>query len=127
MPEADIIGALADKAPWLLPIFLILWMTRGEWKHIAGRSVAEEQADGALALLNAMSAATTKNVEFMAKNLAYFEALNKLAEKWVEREEATTAAVNSLHDTQRLILNEMVHDTQRLILNEMVRGNARGG
>lgn len=115
MPEADIIGALADKAPWLLPIFLILWMTRGEWKRIAGRSVVEEQADGALAILNAMNAATAKNVEFMSKNLAYFEALTKQAEKWVERQEATRDAVTSLHDTQRLILNEMV------------RGNARGG
>lgn len=113
MPEADIIGALADKAPWLLPIFLILWMTRGEWKRIAGRSVVEEQADGALAILNAMNAATAKNVEFMSKNLAYFEALTKQAEKWVERQEATRDAVTSLHDTQRLILSEMVRGTSR--------------
>ena len=107
MPEADIIGALADKAPWLLPIFLVLWMTRGEWKRIAGRSVVEEQADGALALLNAMSAATAKNVEFMAKNLEHFVELRKLVDRLVTLDERAADARRDLLETQNAILREM--------------------
>lgn len=103
--EPGLIAELSKFGPLALLAGMALFMMRDEVRALLGAGKRDQVVEGAMG----------KMVTLFEKNLTHFEALARQAEKWVELQEATRDEIKSLHDTQRLILNEMV------------RGNARGG
>lgn len=103
--EPGLIAELSKFGPLALLAGMALFMMHDEVRALLGAGKRDQVVEGAMG----------KMVTLFEKNLTYFEALTKQAEKWVELQEAIRDEIKSLHDTQRLILNEMV------------RGNARGG
>lgn len=103
--EPGLIAELSKFGPLALLAGMALFMLRDELRALLGSGKRDQVVEGAMSQM----------VALFQRNLTYFETLVKHSEKWVEKQDATNDAVKALHDTQRLILNEMV------------RGNARGG
>lgn len=96
--EPGLIAELSKFGPLALLAGMALFMLRDEVRALLGAGKRDQMVEGAMGQM----------VALFQKNLVHFEALSRQAEKWVELQEATNDEIKSLHDTQRLIHNEMV-------------------
>ena len=101
--EPGLIAELSKFGPLALLAGMALFMLRDEVKAMLGAGKRDQVVEGAMG----------KMVLLFEKNLTHFEALARLAERWVDHQEATRDEIKSLHETQRQILNEMVRGTSR--------------
>lgn len=101
--ETSLIAELSKFGPLALLGGMALIVYRDEVRAMLGAGKREREVEGALQQIAAL----------FQKNLTYFEALSKQAEKWVEAQDETTAELKALHETQRSILNEMVRGVTR--------------
>jgi hypothetical protein len=93
--DGGLIDRLAGFGPWWLLAGFVLFLLRNELPGMLTASRRDKEAESLMAGL-------------FTKNLDYFAALTKLAEKWVEHQKATHDAVTDMHKTQQQILNEII-------------------
>jgi hypothetical protein len=96
--EPSLIAELSKFGPLTLLGGMALFMLRDEIRALLGSGRRDNMVEGGMSQM----------VALFTKNLAYFEALTKQSEKWVEHQAATKEAIDALHETQRQVLNEMV-------------------
>jgi hypothetical protein len=96
--DGGVIDKLAGFGPWWLLAGFVLFLLRNELPALLGATRRDREADSLMGQM----------VGLFGRNLAFFEALTKQADKWVEHEKATTDAIHAMHETQRQILNEII-------------------
>ena len=96
--EPGLIAELSKFGPLALLAGMGIFMLRDELRAFLGAGKRDTMVEGAMGQM----------VALFQKNLTYFEALTRNAEKWVEHQEATRDEIKALHETQRQVLNEMV-------------------
>ena len=92
-----------NAAPWLAPVFAVVLLMRKELAAMftAGRS--DRALEGMMGQI----------VGQFAENLKHFERLSGNSEKWLDEQKRAVAAIEALHETQRMIHTEMVRGTNQ--------------